>query len=922
MSIRRLYVLSLKTRVALLTLAVFLLGVWSVTFYATQRLQRDMLDVLGAQEFSAISTVAAQLDEELKTRLKALDRFSNEVPPALMSKPEALQTYIASRTNLLTLFNGGIRIRDTNADAIAQIPSIAETVRTNVADRDYMIAALKDGRTTIGKPIISRVIGVPVITMAAPIRDPSGKIVGAIVGVIDLSKANFFHTVTDNRLGQTGGYLIIAPQHGLIVTGTDTSRIMTPMPPPGVNQNHDRFVAGYEGFGVAINSRGVEELAAAKRIPTAGWFLVGILPTAEALAPIHATQQRVMGAAALLSLLAGLVLWLFVRRLLRRQFAPMLMATQALSGMAQTDGATLEPLPVVQGDEIGQLIGSFNRLIETVKRNEEALKQEISERKQAQAALHESEERQRDLIETTSDWVWEVDRNAHYVYASAKVYDLLGYTPEEVIGKSPFDLMPPEEVARVAPEFGRLVAAGLPILRLENINRHKDGKTIVLETSGVPLFDGAGNLLGYRGMDRDITERKRAEAELTRHREHLEDLVDTRTAELREAKVAAEAASRAKSAFLANMSHEIRTPMNGVMGMISLARRRMTDRQGLEQLDKAQHAANRLLAVLNDILDLSKIEADRMVLEDRPLHIAESIDHLTGTLGHTASEKGLRIVVDVPSPLAHTPFLGDPLRLGQILFNLVGNAIKFTERGTITLRARQVGESPDTAQVRFETTDTGIGISPEAQARLFQSFEQADNSMTRKYGGTGLGLSICKRLVHMMGGEIGVTSTVGQGSTFWFVIPLKKRDDAAVPPAAPSASRPAEERLKAEFAGTRVLVAEDEPVNQDVARCMLEVLGFVVDLADDGQQALALAQQNPYGLILMDMQMPGMNGVDATQAIRTNSLNRDTPILAMTANASADDRMICLAAGMNEHISKPVDPPKLYATLLVWLEKR
>ena len=923
MSFNRIYDLSLKTRVALLTLAVFLLGVWSITFYATQRVQRDMLEVLGAEEFSAVSTVAAQLDNELRTRLQALDQFGSEVPPALISQPDELQKYIATRTNLLALFNGGIRIRDKNADALAQIPSVNETKRTNVADRDYMIAALKEGRTTIGKPIISRVIGVPVITMASPIRNPSGQIIGAIVGVIELGKSNFFNAVTGHRLGQTGGYLIIAPQHGLIVTGTDTSRIMTPMPSPGVNQNHDRFVAGYEGFGVAVNSRGVEELAAAKQIPTAGWLLVGLLPTAEALAPIYATQQRVMGAATLLSLLAGLLLWLFVRRLLRQQFASILTATQVLSGMAQVNGATLQALPVVHADEIGQLIGSFNRLIETVNRNESALKQEITERKQAEAALLVSEERQRHLIETTSDWVWEVDRNGIYVFVSAKVYDLLGYRPDEVIGKSPFDLMPPEEAARIAPEFGKIVAAGLPILHLENINRHKNGKTIVLETSGVPLFDENGNLLGYRGMDRDITERKRAEAELAKYSDHLEELVETRTTELLEAKEAAEAANRAKSAFLANMSHEIRTPMNGVMGMISIARQRMTDPKGLDQLDKAKRSADRLLALLNDILDLSKIEAERMVLEDRPLKIAECFDHLTSTLGHKASGKGLRIAVDIPALLAQTPLTGDPLRLGQILMNLVGNAIKFTERGDITLRARLLSESPDAVQVRFEIADTGIGISQEAQARLFQSFEQADNSMTRKFGGTGLGLAISKRLVTLMGGEIGVVSEAGQGSTFWFMLQLRKGTTNDAPSSVSTfALKKAEERLQVKYAGTRVLLAEDEPITQEISCHLLNDVGLVVDLAQDGRQAIDLARQNQYALILMDMQMPIMNGIEATQAIRADSLNQTTPILAITANAFDEDREMCVAAGMNEHVAKPFNPKNLYETILKWLEKR
>ena len=393
------------------------------------------------------------------------------------------------------------------------------------------------------------------------------------------------------------------------------------------------------------------------------------------------------------------------------------------------------------------------------------------------------------------------------------------------------------------------------------------------------------------------------------------------TGELQREKLLAEASNRAKSAFLANMSHELRTPMNGVMGMIALAKLRMVDPKGISHLDTAKASADRLLSVLNDILDISKIEAERIMLEEQPLRLAENIDTLTATLGHKASEKGLRLVVDIPVQLAQATLQGDPLRLGQILMNLVGNAIKFTEQGSVTLRARSVCETTDTVQVRFEVSDTGIGIEPEAQTRLFQPFEQADNSMTRKYGGTGLGLAICKRLVQLMGGEIGAESTTGQGSTFWFVVPLRKLEQTDVPSAPTVAELTAEQRLQAKYAGTRILLAEDEPTNQIVSRAQLEHVGLLLDVAENGQQALTLAKQNHYALILMDMQMPVMNGVEATKAIRADSLNRNTPILAITANAFDEDRQVCMDAGMNDHIAKPVKSDVLYATLLTWLEK-
>ena len=437
-----------------------------------------------------------------------------------------------------------------------------------------------------------------------------------------------------------------------------------------------------------------------------------------------------------------------------------------------------------------------------------------------------------------------------------------------------------------------------------------------------PFGDAENKLFGlFAELLANVAERKQAEAELERYRQHLEEIVAQRTAQLVEAKVSAEAASRAKSAFLANMSHELRTPMNGVMGMIGMARRRMADPKGLDHLDKARLSAERLLGVLNDVLDLSKIEADRLVLENLPLRLGQTVENVAGVLRHQATAKGLTLSVDVPADLASLPLAGDPLRLGQILFNLVGNAIKFTEHGAVTVRLRQLRDAPEAVHVRFDIRDSGIGIDAPVLSRLFQSFEQADNSMTRRYGGTGLGLAICKRLVQLMEGDIGVDSAPGEGSTFWFVVPLRKRAPDAVlaEPDVPSLS--AGQCLKRDFSGARILLAEDEPITQEIARALLEDVGLVLDLAQDGQQALDLARQNPYDLILMDMQMPVMNGVDATRAIRADARNRDTPILAMTANAFDEDRRVCLEAGMNDHIVKPVDPDRLYEALLRWLQQ-
>jgi CheY-like chemotaxis protein len=369
------------------------------------------------------------------------------------------------------------------------------------------------------------------------------------------------------------------------------------------------------------------------------------------------------------------------------------------------------------------------------------------------------------------------------------------------------------------------------------------------------------------------------------------------------------------------MSHELRTPMNAIMGMNSLALRKVTDPKLKDQLTKVGQASQHLLQVINDILDISKIEAERLTLENVHLQVNEVIENLMRLIGQKAQEKKLLLHVDLPSEIAGLTLTGDALRLGQILLNFTGNAIKFTPQGSVSLRVRLVEERHTDVLLRFEIEDTGIGIAAEDIKRLFTSFEQADGSMTRSYGGTGLGLAISKRLAQLMGGDAGVVSALGQGSTFWFTVRLGKEVNAVSP--APAVFRQSvEERLLDEYAGTRVLLVEDEPINREVSKGLLEVAGLWVDLAMDGLQAVDRAQHTPYALILMDMHMPNLNGVGATKAIRALPTHAQTPIIAMTANAFDEDRQACLAAGMNDHIPKPVNPVKLYETLLAWLTDR
>jgi len=550
---------------------------------------------------------------------------------------------------------------------------------------------------------------------------------------------------------------------------------------------------------------------------------------------------------------------------------------------------------------------------------------DIGELKAAEQSLRASRQLLQTIVDVAPLRIFWKDRDLRYLGCNpAFARDAGKDTPQDLLGRDDHQMSWANQAALYQADDRAVMESGVAKLFYEEPQTTPDGRTIWLSTSKVPLRDDEGGIIGILGLYQDITERKQSESAIRELNADLERRVRQRTAELEivnagllQACDAAQAANRAKSSFLANMSHEIRTPMNGILGMAGLLRRSGVNSKQATQLDHIDTCATHLLHLLSDILDLSKIEADKLSLEAAPLALVPLLQHVSEMIGERARAKGVQVRVERPS--LPDGLIGDATRLQQALLNYATNAVKFTETGSVTLRVQAHDVTEDSALLRFEVEDTGIGIDPATQARLFRAFEQADSSTTRAYGGTGLGLAITRRLAEMMGGEVGVESQPGQGSRFWFTARLARQAGAVAPPE--TDERQAEALLRRDHAGRSVLLVDDDPVNRLVVDSLLREAGLHVALANDGIEAVELVARQPVDVILMDMQMPRLDGPDATRRIRQIPHAATVPIVALTANAFEQDRERCLAAGMDDFITKPIEARDLFETVLSWLSQ-
>ncbi len=547
--------------------------------------------------------------------------------------------------------------------------------------------------------------------------------------------------------------------------------------------------------------------------------------------------------------------------------------------------------------------------------------EDITERKRAEETLEKSEERYKRMIANISDVIAIMGKDGTLKYKSPNIEHWFGWQPEDLVGTDGWETVHPDDLERIQKEFFTLLDKDNSVTTVEYRYKCKDGSYKLIALTAVNLTNDptiSGVLMNYR----DITDRKRAEEALLESHALLERRVSERTDQLQElVSVAnrlasgAESASRAKSAFLANMSHEIRTPMSGMLGMTGLLLGTSLTEKQRNYAEKIRTSGNSLLAVLNDILDYSRIEAEKLTIEAIPFSLQELIGNVVGIFSPHAAEKGVRLNSAI-DPELPADLLGDPQRLAQVFNNLLSNAVKFTQEGEIRLAVKVRRQTTADVALEISVQDTGIGITEEELSRLFKAFSQADNSLTRRYGGTGLGLAISRNLVELMGGTLRAQSAPGSGSNFtvYLSFPI---DFGALAVQLPQHTGCYPER----FTGVHALVAEDHEIHQEIITELLRQVGIEVDIATNGREVLEMVRAREYDIVFMDIQMPEMDGIIATREIRKldrKGIDR-LPILAMTAHALFGDRETSLDAGMNDHLNKPVDRDLLVAALRRWL---
>lgn len=897
------------------------------------------------------ANTAHTVEQHAARTFEIIDTYLRAVAPLVGRREgnpssEAVHAALREQVKRSRLYNIVIVDRDGHATVEGQaFPARA----LDIHDRDYF-RALRDrptGGLLIGDPITGRLSGKVLIPVARRIDGPDGSFAGIVQATVDPERFESVYAGIDN-----------GPGAGLSLWRSDGTLLVRSPPLPAVigknfaeGENYRLHVPNKDDkpFWTTAMTDGVERVVAlgflddyplyvaaalSRADALAGWrrsalvqasvaggltlvLVATLLQLAREFERRRAADDRIRASEERYRLLAENTNDLIVLKPSIRERAYVSPAVRSVLGWEPTEYAALAPEDIIHPDEMAEVTAVYGALsperpqashvhrlrhkgghyiwIESAfrlvgntpgDRTVVVSGRDVTGRIEADRALRASEARLRLVSEATADMVTQMDRSGRRLYVSPASRDLLGYEPHELVGSSPRQMIHREDADGLDRLLSDMLAGiadhGVVVFRL----RHRDGRWVWVEASLKRLHDRAGTTTGFVSSVRNIEARKADEAALVAAREE------------------AERASAAKGEFLASMSHEIRTPLNSVIGYGDL----LLDEPGLPprarlHAERIRSAGAALLTVVDDILDFSKIEAGQIEISPLPFALRDLVDNAAAMVRGSAEAKGLALFVSYGEALPDW-LLGDRDRLTQVLLNLLGNACKFTRAGRIDLDVRTSGRAQGQARLRFAITDTGVGVPAARKDRLFLKFSQADGSISREFGGTGLGLAICKALVEAMAGTIGFDSEVGVGSTFWF--------DVALPAASRAVPEARPDRATMRRSGRRLLLADDVALNRDLAAEILMRAGHVVDLVQDGAEAVAAALGNPYDLILMDIQMPVLDGVAATRRIRSSkAATSSIPIVAMTANVLPEQVASFFAAGMDAHVGKPFQAAEL-----------
>ena len=932
------------------------------------------------QQYALVTTLAKELDDKIQEHLSLVENIAKLAPTAAFAQDAPARAFLLRHAEICTVFDHGLFLFAPDGKLLARLPRLqAMQLDPDFSYRDQIKEVTSKRRPVISLPYVSPLDGEPVVMFLAPVFDGQGRLRGLLGGALSLLHDNFLSNVAKARIGSSG-YLYLFAQDRTMIVHPDRSRILQHDVPPKVNLMFDRALAGFEGSGETVNSRGLSAVSAFKRLKMAPWVLGANFPVDEAFAPLKKATNNLLIAFAVTMLGSGLSLRLITGRMRgevagraeAESYAGLLLESVGEGVLGITEAGNISfanqgALQLLGYDSAQQLLGRnaqqllyHGREIDPDGLPDQCLIyqalgskssqhsenevlwrrdlssfladfsctsvwsgerfhggvitfRDISERREIQERLR----LQAAALEVAANSIMITDRAARISWVNRAFTRQTGYAPQEAVGCHPVKLL----AGRRDPLLHREIQDclnGKFAWHGELLSRRKDGSCFDEEVTITPLLDDQGEITHFISIMQEITERKRSEEALLQGNMALEQansqlvLAIDRAEELA---LKAERANAAKSEFLANMSHEIRTPMNAIIGVGNLLLDTKLTANQRDYLRMLTISAELLTGIIDDILDFSKIEAGKLEIARVEFALEEVVGEQMTIFAMGAKDKGVELRAELDRTIPGR-LLGDARRLAQILNNLVSNALKFTRHGFITLAVTVVERDAQAVELEFCVRDSGIGIRDDHQAQLFQAFTQVDGSVTRNHGGTGLGLAICKRLAELMGGRIWCESTPGIGSVFSFRLPFAvgSGKPAAI---APRAASPARTR----FNGERILLVEDNVFNQKVAVGLLKKGGLQVTVASNGVEALELIERYDFDLVLMDIQMPEMDGLRAARLIR--QLHKPgvatLPILAVSANAMEHDMVESLAAGMNAHITKPFTPESFYGTIGFWL---